>query len=116
MCGIFAAVGDQVSETALQHVLCSLEHRGPDGNGVFTDEQARVTLAHTRLAVIDLQTGAQPLSSEDGNIVLICNGELYDFERIRTSLESMGHRFKTRTDSEIIIGLYERYGLGCFEH
>lgn len=116
MCGIFAAVGDQVSETALQHVLCSLEHRGPDGNGVFTDEQACVTLAHTRLAVIDLQTGAQPLSSEDGNIVLICNGELYDFERIRASLESMGHRFKTRTDSEIIIGLYERYGLGCFEH
>ena len=116
MCGIFAAVGDQLSEMALQHVLASLEHRGPDGNGVFTDEQATVTLAHTRLAIIDLQTGAQPLSSEDGNIVLICNGELYDFERIRASLESTGHRFKTRTDSEIIIGLYERYGLGCFEH
>ena len=115
MCGIFGAVGRSLPDSALQNVLRVLEHRGPDGNGVFTDEQAQVTLAHTRLAVIDLATGAQPLESEDGNIVLVCNGEIYDFERIRRSLEAKGYRFRTKSDSEVVIYLYEEFGLGCFE-
>lgn len=116
MCGIFGAVGCKVSEAALEDVFRVLHHRGPDGRGLFIDQSAGVTFAHTRLAVIDLETGAQPLQSEDGNIVLAANGEIYDFERIRTSLEAKGYRFKTGSDSEVIIYLYQEFGLGCFEH
>ncbi|NUQ17827.1 MAG: asparagine synthase (glutamine-hydrolyzing) [Sphingomonas sp.] len=116
MCGIFAAVGPAVSERSLEHVFEALYHRGPDGRGLFVDEAARLTIAHTRLAIIDLVTGEQPMVSEDGEIVLSANGEIYDFERIRVGLEAKGYRFKTKSDSEVIIYLYKEYGLGCFEH
>jgi asparagine synthase (glutamine-hydrolysing) len=86
MCGIFGAVGSSLPRSAVEDVLHALEHRGPDGNGVFVDESAKVTIAHTRLAVIDLTTGAQPIQSHDGNIVVACNGEIYAFEAIRASL------------------------------
>lgn len=116
MCGIFGAIGGELSDSAIQSVLRVLEHRGPDGTGVFRDPTASLTFAHTRLAVIDLKTGAQPLQSEDGNIVLAANGEIYDFERIRSALEAKGHRFTTKSDSEVILHLYKEYGLACFEH
>src|SRR6185437_10612107 len=67
-------------------------------------------------AVIDLETGSQPLTSEDGNIVVAANGEIYDFERIRSSLETKGRRFQTKSDSEVIVALYQEFGLDCFEH
>lgn len=116
MCGIFGAVGYTLPQSTIELVFDHLHHRGPDGKGLFTDEAAKATLAHTRLAVIDLQTGDQPLYSNDGNLVLVANGEIYDFERIRIELEAKGHRFRTRSDSEVIIHLYEEHGLGCFEH
>jgi len=116
MCGIFGAIGYKLPDRAIQDVLHVLEHRGPDGEGVSVDTADQVTFVHTRLAVIDLETGAQPLESDDGEIVLIANGEIYDFEAIRSSLESKGYRFRTRSDSEVIIYLYKEYGLGCFEH
>ena len=116
MCGIFAAVGPRVSEGALEHVFEALRHRGPDGRGLFVDEDARLTIAHTRLAIIDLVTGEQPMVSEDGSVVLSANGEIYDFERIRSALEAKGYRFKTKSDSEVIIYLYKEHGLDCFEH
>ena len=116
MCGIFGAVGRGLGESAVERVFEALDHRGPDGRGLFTDPSAQLTIAHTRLAIIDLATGAQPLHSVDGTIVLACNGEIYDFERIRGALEAKGHRFRTRSDNEIIIGLYQEYGLGCFAH
>lgn len=116
MCGIFGAVGRVLSEQAVGKVLDVLEHRGPDGNGMFIDQAASLTFVHTRLAVIDLVTGEQPLHSLDGNLTLICNGELYDFERIRGELETKGYRFRSKSDSEIILYLYQEYGLGCFEH
>jgi asparagine synthase (glutamine-hydrolysing) len=116
MCGIFGAVGRELPTSALNSVLTVLHHRGPDGQGTFVDSSARVTLAHTRLAVIDLATGAQPLESEDGSLVLIVNGEIYDFERIRVLLEGKGYRFSTKSDSEVILYLYQEYGLGCFKH
>jgi asparagine synthase (glutamine-hydrolysing) len=116
MCGIFGLVGQNLTNSAIEDVLLNLDHRGPDGRGVFTDASAQVTLAHTRLTIIDLVTGAQPLYSQDGNIVLVCNGEIYGFERIRSSLQAKGHRFTTKSDSEVIIYLYEEYGLDCFEH
>jgi asparagine synthase (glutamine-hydrolysing) len=115
MCGIFSAVGLEVSDSALENVFDVLHHRGPDGRGLFVDEPARLTLAHTRLAVLDLVSGAQPLHSDDGNLVLAANGEIYEFERIRKSLEAQGHRFATNSDSEIILYLYKQYGLSCFD-
>jgi len=116
MCGIFGAVGYTLPDSAIERVFDHLHHRGPDGKGLFTDGAAQVTLAHTRLAVIDLQTGDQPLYSNNGNLVLIANGEIYGFEQIRRELEAKRHRFQTKSDSEVIIHLYEEYGLGCFEH
>jgi len=116
MCGIFGAVGHDLAESGLESVFTVLQHRGPDGEGLFIDASAKVTLAHTRLAVIDLATGAQPLHSEDDSLILVANGEIYDFERIRASLEAKGCRFRTKSDSEVILHLYREYGLGCFEH
>ena len=115
MCGIFAAVGAEVPGDALDHVFEVLDHRGPDGRGRYVDAAVPLTIAHTRLAIIDLFTGDQPIESADGNVVLACNGEIYDFERIRESLEAKGHRFKTKSDSEVILGLYQEFGLGCFD-
>ncbi|MEP7130409.1 MAG: asparagine synthase (glutamine-hydrolyzing) [Sphingomicrobium sp.] len=116
MCGIFGAVGRSLTDSALENVLHSLRHRGPDGSGAYCDQAAQLTFAHTRLAVIDLATGEQPIASDDGNIVVVCNGEIYDFERIRTSLEAKGRRFHTKSDTEVIVHLYAEFGLGCFEH
>ncbi|GAA3890124.1 asparagine synthase (glutamine-hydrolyzing) [Sphingomonas limnosediminicola] len=115
MCGIFAALGPKLAGSSLENVFAVLHHRGPDGRGSFSEEAAGLTFAHTRLAVIDLATGEQPMHSEDGNLVLICNGEIYDFERIRRSLEAKGHAFRTKSDSEVILNLYREYGLGCFD-
>src|SRR4051794_8889871 len=106
MCGIFGAVGHDLAESGLESVFTVLQHRGPDGEGLFIDASAKVTLAHTRLAVIDLATGAQPLHSEDDSLILVANGEIYDFERIRASLEAKGCRFRTKSDSEVILHLY----------
>lgn len=116
MCGIFGAVGHNVETDAVKSVLQVLKHRGPNGSGVFGDELTRVTLAHTRLSVIDLVGGAQPLQSEDGNLTLVAAGEIYEFERIRASLEAKGYRFRTASDSEVVIHLYQEFGLRCFEH
>jgi asparagine synthase (glutamine-hydrolysing) len=116
MCGIFGAVGRDLPDSAVEKVFDVLHYRGPDGRGLFVDESARLTLAHTRLAVLDLVSGAQPLQSDDGNIVLVANGEIYDFEHVRKSLEAQGHHFNTNSDSEVILYLYKQYGLACFEH
>jgi asparagine synthase (glutamine-hydrolysing) len=107
MCGIFAAVGKPPTEAGLQNVFAALHHRGPDGRGVFRDEAASVAIAHTRLAIIDLVTGEQPIASEDGEIVLSANGEIYEFERIRRTLERKGYSFRTKSDSEVINYIYK---------
>ena len=116
MCGMFGAIGCELPPGAIERIFEVLEHRGPDGRGLFIERSAGVTLAHTRLAVIDRTTGAQPLQSEDGAIVLVANGEIYDFERIRSSLEANGHCFQTKSNSEVILYLYKQFGLACFEH
>jgi len=116
VCGIVGFAGHAIGETELQRAVRTLHHRGPDGNGIFLDDASRVGLGHTRLSIIDLETGAQPLYSEGKDLVLVCNGEIYDFERIRTDLEARGHVFSTRTDSEVILHLYEEYGLDFVDH
>lgn len=116
MCGIFGVLGRDLTSSALENVFEALRHRGPDGRGVFKDEAAKLTLAHTRLAIIDLVTGAQPLQSDDGELTLTANGEIYGFEQIRSSLERKGYHFKTRSDSEVIIHLYREYGSEFMSH
>ena len=86
MCGLFAAVGPTLSAREISDVLASLRHRGPDGSGIYRDNSASVTIAHTRLAIIDLATGNQPIESDDGTIIVACNGELYGYEEIRAAL------------------------------
>lgn len=91
-----------------------MQYRGPDGNGLWADETCG--LAHTRLSIIGLQKGDQPLFSEDRSLVLVCNGEIYNYVELRKSLEAKGHVFSSDTDSETILHLYEDYGVKCLEH
>ena len=117
MCGIVAIHSEKVpvSCEALRAATTALEHRGPDGKKYWISPAERVGLGHTRLSVIDLETGAQPITNEDESIVLVANGEFYGFEKIRTELEQRGHSFKTKSDSEIVIHLYEELGEACLD-
>ncbi len=112
MCGIVAVRGF-VSPDAMSRALAALAHRGPDGSGSLSWEGG--TLGHTRLAIVDVAGGAQPIANEDGTIACVVSGELYDDERIRMDLEAR-HRFRTRSDSEIAVHLYEEHGDAFVEH
>jgi len=92
----------------------ALQHRGPDGVGYFEDDH--VSLGHTRLSIIDLEGGAQPIANEDGTLQLVCNGEIYNSPRLREELIARGHQFSTSTDVEVILHLYEEHGERCVEH
>ena len=94
----------------------ALYHRGPDGQRHWLSDDGLAGLGHARLSIIDLETGDQPLANEDGTIHAVVNGELYDFERIRRELEARGHRLGTKSDSEIVLHLYEDLGPACLEH
>jgi asparagine synthase (glutamine-hydrolysing) len=113
MCGIVGILRSdgEVSPASLDAGLNALHHRGPDGRGRFVEPQ--VGLGHARLSIIDLATGAQPIANEDGSLHIVANGEFYDFEAIRRDLERRGHRFRTRSDSEIALHLYEELGPEC---
>ena len=91
----------------LQRMTQSLFHRGPDSEGSFRDE--RVGLSFRRLKIIDLETGDQPLYNEDQSLVLICNGEIYNYRELREALSQKGHRFCSNSDVEVILHLYEEY-------
>ncbi len=118
MCGItgFFSRGGSVSADRLKQAADALRHRGPDSQGLWSSGDGRVRLGHARLSIIDLVTGDQPIANEDGTIRIIANGEFYDFERQRRELESRGHRFGTRSDTEIALHLYEDYGAHCVQH
>lgn len=118
MCGIVAILSSStpVDPEHLRRATNSLHHRGPDGQRTWIDPAGRVGLGHARLSVIDLEGGAQPLQNEDGTIHVVVNGELYGFERQREELSARGHRFRTASDSEILLHLYEEYGARCVEH
>lgn len=116
MCGILGVVGKELSSESLNRGLNSLHHRGPDGQGSFTDPVSQVHLAHARLSIIDLAKGGQPLFNEDEGIILVCNGEIYDFERLREELKTQGHHFHSGSDSEVIIHLYEQFGMDFFKY
>jgi asparagine synthase (glutamine-hydrolysing) len=115
MCGILAIVnpdGPPPLESA-RRGLEVLRHRGPDAANTWVSPDRTVALAHARLSIIDLNTGDQPLANEDETLHAIVNGEFYDFEKIRGELEARGHRFRTKSDSEILLHLYEDEGFDC---
>ncbi len=117
MCGItgFLVNGTPESQRAtLRRMIESLRHRGPDEEGSYLDES--VALGARRLSVIDLQTGRQPISNEDGTVWVVQNGEIYNFRALRGELERLGHRFQTGSDSEVLVHAYEEYGDDCVSH
>jgi asparagine synthase (glutamine-hydrolysing) len=111
MCGIAGFLTDRVlpeSRAVLERMTRSLARRGPDDEGLHLDEF--IGLGVRRLSVIDLETGHQPMSNENGTVWVALNGEIYNFQALRSRLEDRGHRFRTRSDSEVIIHAYEEYG------
>ena len=97
----------------MQRATQSLDHRGPDGQRRWIFEGGRVALGHSRLSIIDLTGGDQPIASEDGRTRIIVNGEFYGYEAIQRELEGSGHLLRTRSDSEIALHLYEDLGTQC---
>ncbi len=104
------------AESILGTMMKTLDHRGPDGTGHHLDPSRGLAMGHTRLSIIDLQGGHQPLHALDGSVVLTVNGEFYDYKRIRATLACRGERFRTKSDSEIAIPLYREFGLAFVEH
>jgi len=116
MCGIVGLVQDRSGpfpRDTLARMNSLLVHRGPDDEGVWV--QGGVGLAQRRLSIIDLETGHQPLSNEDGSLWIVYNGEVYNYLELRETLVQQGHRFRTRSDTEVIVHLYEEKGPGCLQ-
>lgn len=115
MCGIFGVYSNKKQNLNInkEKIFKLLNHRGPDDRGQFEDE--KVTLLHTRLSIIDLKFSRQPIFNEDGKVLTIYNGEIYNFQELKLDLVDKGHRFKTKGDTEILVHLYEEYGHSCLE-
>jgi asparagine synthase (glutamine-hydrolysing) len=111
MCGIagyFRSEGIDRNPAPLAAMCAAILHRGPDGGGQFIDDH--VALGHRRLSIIDLAGGAQPLANEDGSVQVVFNGEIYNFLDLRRDLIERGHQFRTRSDTEVLVHLYEEAG------
>lgn len=115
MCGIAGFIDPkaETDEKCLRSMLPPLVKRGPDDEGILFRETAG--LAHRRLAIIDIKGGHQPILNEEATLALVCNGEIYDFKDLRRRLQQGGHSFRTGSDSEVILHLYEDKGAGCLE-
>ena len=118
MCGICGVVnldrGEWIRRDALESMNASIVHRGPDDAGFYVNEN--VGLAMRRLSIIDLQTGNQPFSNERRDVWLVYNGEIYNHQELRADLEGRGHHYRSRSDTETIVHLYEEYGSQCVRH
>jgi asparagine synthase (glutamine-hydrolysing) len=111
MCGLAGVARREprgVAPEMLGRMAAALQHRGPDGWGRYADQ--RVGLAHVRLSIIDVAGGAQPLGNEDGSVLIVYNGEVYNYLELRTELLAAGHRFRTRCDTEVLVHAYEQWG------
>lgn len=118
MCGIAGAVSwtaDRriLDEPAVAAMADAMRSRGPDGEGLYRDDRA--LLAHRRLSIIDLEGGAQPMSTPDGGLTVVFNGEIYNFAELHARLAALGHRFATRSDTEVILHAYRQWGRACVE-
>src|SRR4051812_44446187 len=108
ICGLVALQGTAVDPSGLDAMTDSLVHRGPDARGTLVD--GPVALGSRRLAIIDLAHGEQPMGNEDATVQVVQNGEIYNHEELRRELQGRGHRFATRSDTEVIVHAYEEYG------
>lgn len=117
MCGICGKLNFDrerpVLESQLKRMADTIHHRGPDDEGYYTS--GSVGFGFRRLSIIDLSTGHQPISNEDGTVWIVFNGEIYNFQELRDDLQKKGHVFRTKTDTEAIVHLYEEYGERCVE-
>lgn len=118
MCGITGVLklgeGGQVDPGLLRRMCAAMIHRGPDDEGIYTD--GCLGLGMRRLSIIDLKTGHQPISNEDGKVWIVFNGEIYNHVALREQLIALGHRFRTDSDTEAIVHLYEEYGHDCVQY
>ncbi len=105
---------ERADRGVLAQMNAQIVHRGPDDDGFFVE--GNVGLAMRRLSIIDVKTGHQPLTNEDERIWIVYNGEIYNHQQLRTDLEAKGHRYRTRSDTETIVHLYEEYGRDCVQY
>src|SRR3954471_23063416 len=117
MCGICGKLmfdrEERVSPALIKSMADQIRHRGPDDDGYYVS--GPVALGFRRLSIIDLNTGHQPISNEDGSVWIVFNGEIYNYQELRAWLLTRGHRFSTGTDTEVIVHLYEELGEACVE-
>jgi len=118
MCGIVGKIAPpddgSLDREVVERMCAALEHRGPDSRGLFVEQN--VGLGIQRLRVVDLVTGDQPIFNEDRSVVVVLNGEIYNFQELRQRLREQGHRFATEGDTEVIAHLYEEHGVDCVRH
>src|SRR5512136_1986465 len=114
MCGIlgYSHVSTRLPRGVLHGALRALTHRGPDHQGHFSSEA--ITLGATRLRILDLESGDQPLISPDGDVIVVFNGEIFNHHELRGELEGHGVQFETRCDTEVILHAFLRWGSECF--
>jgi asparagine synthase (glutamine-hydrolysing) len=113
ICGLATADGVTPDREMVERMSRTLRHRGPDSDGLHL--RGPVALAARRLSIIDLEGGSQPIANEDGSVVVVQNGEIYNFRELRRELEGQGHRFATGCDTEVLVHLYEQHGEGFVE-
>ena len=114
LAGIYRADGGTVDRSLLVRMTTALAHRGPDGDGFHVE--AGLGLGHRRLSIVDVAGGAQPMWNEDETIVIIFNGEIYNFAELRPKLQAMGHVFRNRCDTEAVVHAWESWGPNCLQH
>ena len=128
MCGIagaaWSADGEPLSSATLERMISAIVHRGPDDAGTYFSNQSvgrignpchNAALGFRRLSIIDLASGHQPLANEDDSVWIVFNGEIYNYRELRADLEARGHRFRTNSDTECIVHLYEDLGAECVQ-
>lgn len=115
MCGITGFINNKSDkENIIKRMSERIKHRGPDGEGIYTDDN--VALAHRRLSIIDINAGKQPMYNEDNSLVVIFNGEIYNYLELRDELKKKKHKFKTHSDTEVLLHGYEEYGNNLPKH
>ena len=104
----------QISKLEINSMVSALKHRGPDGNGELLHQG--IALGHTRLSMIDLETGTQPMQFRNGELAITFNGEIYNFRELKSHLSTKGHSFTTKSDTEVILAAYAEWGVNCVQH